>query len=73
MAKMVWQPGDPVGGPQKAYLTPGGKITTPVRKMPGGAILFRDGAGNLYRRDELVLTEVKPEKRLPQSGRKKVR
>ncbi len=73
MAKMVWQPGDAVGGPQKAYFTPGGKITEPVRRMPGGAIVFRDAAGNEYRKGELVLTVVKPEKKLPQSGRKKVR
>ena len=73
MSKMVWQPGDTVGGPTKAYLTRDGRATEPIMRLPGGAILFRDGEGNLYRRNELTLTVIKPEKALPQSGRKKVR
>ncbi len=70
---MVWQPGDTVGGPQKAYLTPGGKVAEPVMKMPGRVMCFRDEADNYYDKGELTLEVVKPEKALPQPGRKKVR
>ncbi len=74
MAKMVWQPGDTVGGPQKAYFTWGdGKPVHPVMKLPGRVMVFIDGAGNEYDKGELVLKVVKPEKALPQPGRKKMR
>ncbi len=73
MAKMVWQPGDTVGGSQQTYFTRDGKPTEPIMKMPGRVMFYQDEAGNLYRKDELVLTVTSPEKKLPQSGRKKVR
>ncbi len=82
MARMCWQAGDTVGGPQQAYFTPAGVRTEPVKMAHGGAVLFRevqepDGppvdGSTLYRKHELVLTVIKPEKKLPTGGRKKVR
>ena len=73
MAKLVWVPGDEVGGPQQAYFTLDGKPTEPIMLQPGRRMRYRDGAGNLYRQEELVLTVTAPEKKLPTPGRKKVR
>ncbi len=82
MARMCWQPGDTVGGPQKAYFTPAGVRTEPVKMARGGTVLFREvqepggppvDSGTLYRKHELVLTVTVPEKKLPTLGRKKVR